>query len=145
MGTEKVLLSGETSPICCDAQQRSQLIGGRCWSRFCFSARWYWFRFWPCRYRVCNWAFSCNPAINHDFIVLTGSMVLCLCVEQKVTIVMLRLVSQNSLTFRLLSSPGGLSGSIILRYSSFESLCSDFPSRSAAWSLQAASCAYSCL
>lgn len=53
--------------------------------------------------------------------------------------------SNNDLTFRVLSSPGGLSGSIILRYSSLESLCSDFPSRSAAWSRQAASCTYSCL
>lgn len=50
-----------------------------------------------------------------------------------------------NLTFRLPPSPGGLVGSIILRYSSFESLCSDFSSRSVAWSWQAASCAYSCL
>lgn len=54
-------------------------------------------------------------------------------------------VGSSGLTFRLRSSPGGLSGSIIFRYSSLESLCSDFPSRSAVWSRQAASCAYSCL
>lgn len=54
-------------------------------------------------------------------------------------------VGSSGLTFRLWSSPGGLSGSIIFRYSSLESLCSDFPSRSAVWSRQAASCAYSCL
>lgn len=140
MEAEKVLLSAERSPICCDAQQRGQMMGSRHWSHVCFSARGYLFWFWPCS-TTRDLGFAFKPC--H---VILQSIILFICGKQNITFVMLpRLVSQYSLTFRLLSSPGGLSGAIILRYSSFVSLCSDFPSRSVAWSLQAASCAYSCL
>lgn len=134
MEAERVLLTAQRSPVCCDAQQQQgQMMGSRCWSHVRFSAR-------GCL------VYLGRTTQDLGFALLLQSIIPFICGKQNTnTLVIPRLVSHYGLTFRLLSSPEGLWGPIILRYSSFESLCSDFPSRSAAWSLQAASCAYSCL